>query len=190
MLLNIPINSFSNDELVYIDKNNIDVKYHRITCRHVFFNGYKTISVEEAFIQGYRACSECSPPQADIERNEREKHAKEIIEEVAKNNEKTDYNYIANSDNRSVLITENASKFHISGCDYLNGTPNKITVTQAQYKGYSPCKDCNPYGLASETSKKIENSNFLAIILIVGIICLTTYIILNEKRYYHQKKKS
>ena len=78
LIIFIYIPTFANDELVYVDINNIDTKYHRVTCNHIFPNGYKTIKVEDAFNTGYRRCADCNPPMSDVEYNERLKHAQEL----------------------------------------------------------------------------------------------------------------
>lgn len=96
--------SYANDELVYVDNNGIDTKYHRITCNHIFPNGYHAISVEEAFNIGYRSCPDCSPPMSDVEYNERRKRAEEIVRSINPTTETAPKKY--------VYVTENGAKYH------------------------------------------------------------------------------
>lgn len=53
-------------------------------------------------------------------------------------------------DSNIVYVTKSDSKYHLKGCDYLNAMPYKTTVRQAENMGFSPCKHCDPYGLATE----------------------------------------
>lgn len=171
---------YANDTLVYIDKNNIDTKYHRVTCSHISPNNYQTISVEDAFNKGYRRCPDCSPPLSDKEKNEREKE----FDEMFGNMNPTYTNNISTADNRYVYVTNSGSKFHSPGCDDLDSTPHKLTVEQAQEKGYAPCKVCNPYGLAGNTEKTTKKNINIPFFLVLGIlIILIIYIIVNEKKY-------
>lgn len=168
---------YADDTLVYIDKNNIDTKYHRVTCSHISPNNYQTISVEDAFNKGYRRCPDCSPPLSDTEKTEREKE----FDEMFGNMNPTYTNNISTADNRYVYVTNRGSKFHSPGCDDLDSTPHKMTLAQAQDKGYSPCKKCNPYGLAG--NEKNSSNSFLFIGISFIFIVLVIYIIINEKRY-------
>ena len=71
-----------NTTLVYIDKENIDSKYHRQTCNHILPNRYRSIIVEEAFEIGYRGCPDCSPPLSDKEYEERYKAVQELTQSI------------------------------------------------------------------------------------------------------------
>lgn len=53
------------------------------------------------------------------------------------------------SDTRTVYISEDSSKYHLKGCDEMHSRPNQTTVATAEKYGWSPCKECNPYGLAT-----------------------------------------
>ena len=76
------------------------------------------------------------------------------------------------ADTDFVYVTKNGSKFHSYGCDYLNSSPIKINLDTAINRGYSPCKACNPFGLADYYEE--ENDYFIAnliltIVLYMGI---------------------
>ena len=117
------------------------------------------------------------------EYKKRELEAQEIINSVSGNNSSSISDI---SDNRTVYVTTTDSKFHSYGCDELKNTPHKLTVSEAQNKGYAPCKECNPYGLANDVvSKKIDLKNISFILLFILFI---TYIIWNEIR--NNKKQS
>lgn len=183
--------SYANDELVYVDNNDIDTKYHRITCNHIFPNGYHSISVEEAFNIGYRRCPDCSPPMADVEYNERMEHAKEISNSVSKYSSSTSN---SSSSEKTVYVGENDSKYHLYGCDELKGDPHKTTLSTAVDKGYAPCKVCNPYELASaeiaeEKAEKKEITTKIIIIIGICVLLLVAYVIFNEKRYKITRNK-
>lgn len=180
----------ANDTLVYVDNNDIDTKYHRITCSHIFPNGYHAISVEEAFNVGYRRCSDCSPPMSNVEYNERAETAKEIMAQVS-NSTNNSYSKTTTSDTRTVYITKTGSKYHLKGCKYLNDTSYITTVTSAEQKGYMPCTLCNPYSLAGsniETEKNFDNSNVFIIILCMSILAIITYFIIDEALYFKKKE--
>lgn len=80
ILINVKV--FANNATVYIDKENIDTKYHSIICDLITPNRYKAISVEDAFDSGYRRCPSCSPAMSDTEYNERYKHAQELTKSI------------------------------------------------------------------------------------------------------------
>lgn len=177
-LLSIFPYSYANDELVYVDNNDIDTRYHRITCSHISPNSYHSITVEEAFNIGYRRCSDCSPPMSDFEYNERMKTAKEIINSI--NPQSNTYQIsdrlenIINDVNGNVNSTESAPKKY-------------VYVTDID-RGYAPCKICNPYELASaeiaeEKAEKRETTTKIIILISICVLILVVYIIFNEKRY-------
>lgn len=177
LLVNFFVPVFANDELVYIDKSNIDTKYHRITCDHIYPDGYTAISVEEAFCQGYRRCTDCSPALSDVEKSEKEKRANEIIESINPSNVPID------TDNKKVYVTETGSKYHIAGCNKLDNEPHALSLDSATSKGYAPCKNCNPYGLADTFYAKKANNSTIIVILMGAILLLIAYIIINEVKY-------
>lgn len=72
----------TNETLVYVDKEKIDSKYHRLTCNSIVPYNYETITVEEAFNKGYRRCPICSPPLSDKEYNLKHEEADEIINSI------------------------------------------------------------------------------------------------------------
>lgn len=45
---------------------------------------------------------------------------------------------------RTVYVTDTGSKYHRSGCSYLNRSKHPISLTDAQNQGYSPCSRCDP----------------------------------------------
>lgn len=55
------------------------------------------------------------------------------------------FNVYATDRIETVYVTKTGSKYHIYGCDYLDGQPMKTTLSKAIEAGYSPCKVCNPY---------------------------------------------
>ena len=80
------------------------------------------------------------------------------------------FNAYATDGTETVYVTKTGSKYHTYGCDYLNGQPLKTTLSNAIDKGYSPCKMCNPYGLAdtqSSASNSDENNNYFMYMTIV-----------------------
>ena len=186
----------ANDTLVYIDKNNIDTKYHRLTCNHIVPDGYVSITVEEAFNKGYRSCPDCSPVISDAERELKEKEAEEIINLI--NNNISNNNTSNDTDDRTVYITKTGSKFHAYGCDYLNSTPYKTTITTAMDKGYSPCKVCNPYGLATNFYGLDDNNvslllnsfntEYFIALLIAAIIFMAIPMIVKIKKLMFDNK--
>lgn len=72
------------------------------------------------------------------------------------------------ADTDFVYVTQNGSKFHSYECNYLNSTPMKINLDTAINKGYSPCKACNPYGLADDYYE--EENDYLIANLILTIV--------------------
>jgi len=192
LFIHIPI--FANNELVYIDKENIDTKYHRVTCSEIRPNRYISIPVESAFAQGYRKCSLCEPALSDIEQaekdkefNERLQHARELTESIMPTSNETSIS--TSNDNRTVYVTTNGAKFHSAGCDEMKSTPHSITVANAQNRGYAPCKVCNPYGLAGTTTSENKSNltNPLVYIIIGLLIVLILYIIFNDNKNYNKK---
>ncbi len=177
IFLSTAIITFANDELVYIDKDNVDSKYHSVTCSYIQPNRYTTIPVETAFAQGYRRCPICPAPLSDTEYQERLKEAEAIIE--GSNPSIT----TSNEDNRTVYITKTDVKYHKAGCDTMKSTPSKITVSQADSRGYAPCKVCNPYGLAGTVEKEINDTNGVLILICIVLGILVIYLIINDKRH-------
>lgn len=102
------------------------------------------------------------------------------------------FNAYATDGTETVYVTKTGSKYHTYGCDYLNGQPLKTTLSNAIDKGYSPCKMCNPYGLAdtqSSASNSDENNNYfmyMTIVLSVIVIIVLLYIV-NNKLSENQK---
>lgn len=176
--------SYANDELVYVDNNNIDTKYHRITCNHIFPNGYHSITVEEAFDIGYRRCPDCSPSISDTEKQIREKEFQEIVESVSASSNTSSTSTITSSDEDVVYVTSKGSKYHLKDCSYLDNSSqvHKVMLKTAIDQGYVACKVCNPYGMAETTEEK-SNNNLVIIIISIALIVLIIYIILNERRY-------
>lgn len=180
MLIFVPTIVLANNELVYIDKENIDSKYHSVTCSCIQPNRYTTMPVETAFAQGYRKCPICSAPLSDFERQEKEREFKEIVK--SSSNQSLN-NMQTNSDNRTVYITKTGVKYHKAGCDTMKSTPYKITVSQADSRGYAPCKVCNPYGLAGTVEENQNNTNSVLILICIILGILVVYLIINDKRH-------
>ena len=177
--------SLSNDTLVYIDDNGIDTKYHRLNCSFIPKN-YHSITVEKAFNQGYRKCPICEPVESDSEKKieeeeytERYEKAKEIINNVSSSTSITSND----TDTRIVYVISTGSKYHLAGCDKLDSTPHSLTVTQANSKGYAPCKKCNPYNLANNFYENTFNPDILLfIILVMFIIVIIISICFTSKK--------
>lgn len=185
-LLFITLHSYANDELVYIDNNEIDTKYHRITCSNIFSNDYHSISVEEAFNMGYRRCLDCFPPMSDVEYNTRLEEAKRLINSI--NTQSNTYS------EKYVYVTESGSKYHEYGCNTIKSTPHKMELETAINKGYAPCKVCNPYGfanaeIAEEKSEQRKITTRIVIIISICILLLVVYIIFNDRKYKTTRKK-
>ncbi len=179
---------FANDTLVYVDRHDIDTRYHRLTCSFIP-KEYQAISVETAFAEGFRSCPICEPPISNAEQKlkdeeyqERLAQAKNIINSVSTPTTNTSTTYDSNSDDRTVYITRTGAKYHMSGCDYLDNTPYKLTIAEAESKGYAPCKVCNPYGLAPEKEES-NSSNIFIFILVIALTVFIIYIIFNEIKY-------
>ena len=175
LIFSIKTVSLANDTLVYVDDKDIDTKYHSQTC-HNISKEYHTISVEEAFEKGYKACSDCLPPISDKEYNLRQEEAKKIINSVSSNSNNETIN---NTDRRMVYVTSTGSTYHIPGCSKLDSTPHSLTITEATNKGYAPCRKCNPYNLAEDFYKDTFNSYILLgiipLIFIILILLLMKY---------------
>lgn len=175
LIFSIETVSLANDTLVYVDDKDIDTKYHSQTCHNVS-KEYHTISVEEAFEKGYKACSDCLPPISDKEYNLRQEEAKKIINSVSSNSNNETIN---NTDRRMVYVTSTGSTYHIPGCSKLDSTPHSLTITEATNKGYAPCRKCNPYNLAEDFYKDTFNSYILLgiipLIFIIFILLLMKY---------------
>lgn len=45
-----------------------------------------------------------------------------------------------------VYISVNGSKYHLPGCQYINGNMVKVTLSEAVRQGYEPCKRCGKEG--------------------------------------------
>lgn len=91
-----------------------------------------------------------------------------------------------------VYIEKNSSKYHLYGCDYLKGTPYKLTKAEAKDKGYSPCKYC-VLGEKKESSNNKDNSFIIITIIIVFLIAFATGILFPKKiikaKIYNIKEK-
>ncbi|WP_304354182.1 hypothetical protein [Brachyspira innocens] len=44
-----------------------------------------------------------------------------------------------------VYITKTGKKYHIKNCRTIKGEAYGISLSEAEYKGYTPCKVCKPY---------------------------------------------
>ena len=172
LIFSIETVSLANDTLVYVDDKDIDTKYHSQTCHNVS-KEYHTISVEEAFEKGYKACSDCLPPISDKEYNLRQEEAKKIINSVSSNSNNETIN---NTDRRMVYVTSTGSTYHIPGCSKLDSTPHALSISEARNKGYAPCKKCNPYNLADSFYKSSPNPYvLLGIISFIFIIIILIF---------------
>lgn len=190
ILLSINSVSLSNNTQVYIDSHGIDTKYHRLTCSFIP-KEYYSISVEQAFNEGFRSCPICEPPISDTEQElkdkeyqERLQEAQEIVNSVASSSSTSSTSTITSSDEDVVYVTSKGSKYHLKDCSYLDNSSqvHKVMLKTAIDQGYVACKVCNPYGMAETTEEK-SNNNLVIIIISIALIVLIIYIILNERRY-------
>ncbi|PCG20789.1 hypothetical protein [Brachyspira sp. G79] len=44
-----------------------------------------------------------------------------------------------------VYITKTGKKYHLRNCRTIKGEAYEISLSEAEYKGYTPCKVCKPY---------------------------------------------
>ena len=44
-----------------------------------------------------------------------------------------------------VYITKTGKKYHIKNCRTIKEEAYKISLSEAKYRGYTPCKVCKPY---------------------------------------------
>lgn len=187
--------SYANNDLVYVDNNDIDTKYHRLTCNHIFPNGYHSISVEEAFNIGYRRCPDCSPPMSDIEYNERLEHVKELrnsVGFVTSNDLKQNTNSTSTTNSNEedvVYVTSKGSHYHLANCGYLDNSSqvHKVSLRTAINKGYVPCKVCNPYGMAGVIEDESTDNTWIIVVFCIVILLLILYILFNEFKYKRNK---
>jgi hypothetical protein len=47
-------------------------------------------------------------------------------------------------DSTIVYITDTGTKYHTSGCQYLDASKTAISLKEACAKGYTPCSVCKP----------------------------------------------
>lgn len=62
------------------------------------------------------------------------------------------------------------SKYHVAGCDYLLGTPERVTLSYAKSNGYGACPKCQPTYSKLEEIK--ENKLLINIIVFLDMIYL------------------
>mgnify|MGYP002557345597 CR=1 FL=1 len=170
--------SIANDnQLVYIDKEGIDVKYHEVDCNNIKPNRYYTITVKEAYDIGYRPCSECVPPIPSEIYEKRKEELDEIIQSInPTTNSTNNSNDSSKRETKTVYITKNSSVYHLAGCTHMNGTPHATTLEQAQSRGYGACEYCNPY------VEKTDNKMIAVYSIIITIIVVTVILVLIENR--------
>ena len=72
--------------------------------------------------------------------------------------------FASSDDNPIVYITKNSAKYHLAGCDYLNGQPHAVRLSYAKSQGYGACKHCKPY-------VKESNNDFDFEAILLGILC-------------------
>lgn len=86
-----------------------------------------------------------------------------------------------NTSERYVYIGDNSPLFHSYGCEELQTTPNKISLSSAQNRGYYPCKVCNPYNLAKVDDTQNAVNITPIVIGIITIIVLVIIFVINKK---------
>lgn len=87
-----------------------------------------------------------------------------------------------NTSERYVYIGDNSPLFHLYGCEELKTTPNKISLSSAQNRGYYPCKVCNPYHLVKVDETQQDSINITPIVIgIILILSLVLIFILKKK---------
>ena len=116
-------------------------------------------------------------------RANRLKEAEQIIQSI---NNSTGSSSVDNSNysstGRYVFIDLNSSKYHSSGCDYLNGRPYKVGLEWAQNNGYGACEYCNPYSLYSKGYNNWWNNNIFIVFSITIICILFILLFIKNKR--------
>ena len=90
--------------------------------------------------------------------------------------------------NRYVFITLDASKYHLSGCDYLEGRPVKVSLEWAQVNGYGACKYCEPYVVKTSKNSLWNTNVFLAMCIIVSAILIVLLVIKNHSKHSYIDK--
>lgn len=180
----------SDTELVYIDKEGIDVKYHEIDCDNIKPNRYYTITVKEAFDKGYRQCPVCNPPMPTEIYEKRKEELNAIIQSINPTtiNSTNNSNSSSAEETKTVYITKNSSAYHLAGCTHMNGQPHPISLSQAQSRGYGACEYCKPY--VEDNRGIIFTFVISTIIAIIIIITLTFYFIGEyDRRKLNKEKK-
>ena len=86
-----------------------------------------------------------------------------------------------------VYVTSNGSIYHTEDCIETYGQKtHRLKLKDAIFKGYIPCKKCNPYGMNNENS---FNYNVWLVIISVTLIILLLYLIYNDRYYLKSHKK-
>lgn len=85
---------------------------------------------------------------------------------------------------RYVYITLDGSKYHLAGCDYLDGRPYKISLEWAIDHGYGPCKHCKPFIVEDDNTIVIA-----IIVLIISIFVIGIVLYFYKKRPNNSKKQ-
>lgn len=62
------------------------------------------------------------------------------------------------------------SKYHLAGCDYMFGTPVKVTLNFAKQQGYGSCPKCDPSYRKIERIEK--NTIWIDILEFITTICI------------------
>lgn len=108
--------------------------------------------------------------------NEYEQKKQEAINIIASTNPIEEKN---KTDELYVFITKDSSKFHLAGCDYLDGRPIKVTLEWAESNGYGSCPHCNPHDLNNNywlgTNIVITFIIIIIIFIILGIILVNKH---------------
>ena len=73
------------------------------------------------------------------------------------------------------------SKYHIGGCDYMFGVPERVTLSYARVNGYGACPKCDPrYNKLEEVQEDTEWINILQFIVTICLyitlpICIKSF---------------
>lgn len=102
----------------------------------------KTQEIADAKAEAQRAAEEEAARQAEAERQAAEEAERQAAEaEAARQAEAAAAE--AQRNEQTVYITDTGSKYHNAGCRHLKESKHAISLSEAQARGYEPCKHCH-----------------------------------------------
>ncbi len=103
----------------------------------------KTQEIADAKAEAQRAAEEEAARQAEAERQAAEEAERQAAEaEAARQAEAAAAE--AQRNEQTVYITDTGSKYHNAGCRHLKESKHAISLSEAQARGYEPCKHRQP----------------------------------------------